>query len=365
MTIKIGMSIDPLMPRFLELAREAERVGADSVWVAEFWASDAFTPLAAVAAVTDRIKLATGIAQLGARTPAMLAMTAQGVQTLSDGRMILGIGASGPQVMEGWHGVPFDRPVQRTRETIEIVKMITAGERLAYNGEIYQLPLPDSQGKAIRSRADTAPIPIYIASLGPANLRLTGQLADGWIGNSFFPATADTFFDPIREGAMSAGRSMDAIDKVVAVGLEFTDDDPRAVAAAGRRHADGYAFTFGAMGSATKNFYNDAFARQGFGDDVSEVQRLWAAGDREAAAARVPVEIGLGTNLVGPPDAIRDRLVEYERSGVTTLRVGIGGDFDRMIADLERLMTLVADAGVQRSNTPTPSTTPITGASTA
>ena len=351
MTIKIGLSIDPLMPRFLDLAREAERVGVDSVWVAEFWASDAFTPLAAVAAVTDRIKLATGIAQLGARSPAMLAMTAQGVQTLSDGRMILGIGASGPQVMEGWHGVPFDRPVQRTRETIEIIKMITAGERLAYDGEIYQLPLPDSQGKAIRSRADTAPIPIYIASLGPANLRLTGQLADGWIGNSFFPATANTFFDPISEGAQTHGRTTNAIDKVVAVGLEFTDDDPAAVAAAGRRHADGYAFTFGAMGSATKNFYNDAFARQGFGDDVAEVQRLWATGDREAAAARVPVEIGLGTNLVGPPVAIRDQLVEYERSGVTTLRVGIGGDFDRKIADLESLMALVAEAGAQVANT--------------
>jgi F420-dependent oxidoreductase-like protein len=351
MTIKIGISIDPLMPRFLDLAREAERVGVDSVWVAEFWASDAFTPLAAIAAVTDRIKLATGIAQLGARTPAMLAMTAQGVQTLSDGRMILGIGASGPQVMEGWHGVPFDRPVQRTRETIEIIKMITGGERLAYNGQIYQLPLPDSEGKAIRSRAETAPIPIYVASLGPANLRLTGELADGWIGNSFFPATANTFFDPISEGAHAAGRSTDVIDKVVAVGLEFTADDPHAVAAAGRRHADGYAFTFGAMGSAKKNFYNDAFARQGFGDDVAEVQRLWAAGDRAAAAARVPIEIGLGTNLVGPPDSIRDRLVEYERSGVTTLRVGIGGDFDRKIADLERLMALVADAGAQLATT--------------
>ena len=351
MTIKIGLSIDPQMLRMLDLAREAERVGVDSVWVAEFWATDAFTPLAAIAAVTDRIGLATGIAQLGARTPAMLAMTAQGVQTVSDGRLILGIGASGPQVMEGWHGVPFDRPIQRTRETIEIVRMIAAGERLAYDGEVHTLPLPDSQGKAIRSRAATAPIPIYVASLGPANLRLTGELADGWIGNSFFPATADTFFDPISEGARAVGRSIDAIDRVVAVGLEFTDDDPAAITAAGRRHADGYAFTFGAMGSATKNFYNDAFARQGFGDDVVDVQRLWAAGDRAAAAARVPLEIGLGTNLVGPPDAIRDRLVEYERSGVTTLRVGIDGDLDRTIADLERLMALVAEAGARVATT--------------
>ena len=345
MTIKIGLSIDPAMPRFLELAREAERVGVESVWVAEYWAYDAFTPLAAIAAVTDQLRLATGIAQLGARTPAMLAMTAQGVQAVSNGRLILGIGASGPQVIEGWHGVPFDRPVQRTRETMEITKMITAGERLSYDGSVYQLPLPGGAGRAIRSRAETAPIPIYVASLGPANLRLTGELADGWIGNSFFPATADVFFDPIREGAASGGRSLDDVDRVVAVGLDVTDDDPDAIAAAGRRHADGYAFTFGAMGSSTKNFYNDAFARQGYGDDVAEVQRLWAAGDRDGAAARVPVEIGLGTNLIGPPATIRDRLAEYERSGVTTLRVSVDGAFDDKIADLELLVGLAAEAG--------------------
>ena len=188
---------------------------------------------------------------------------------------------------------------------------------------------------------------MYVASLGPANLRLTGELADGWIGNSFFPATADAFFDPIRDGATAAGRSFDDVDRVVAVGLELTTDDPAAIAAAGRRHADGYAFTFGAMGSGTKNFYNDAFARQGYADDVAEVQRLWAAGDREAAAARVPVEIGLGTNLVGPPELIHDRLVEYERSGVTTLRVGVDGTFDQKIDALETLIALAARAGEQ------------------
>ncbi len=232
-----------------------------------------------------------------------------------------------------------------TRETIEIVKMIAAGERLTYDGAVYQLPLPGGAGRAIRSRAQTAPIPVYVASLGPSNLRLTGELANGWIGNSFFPATADVFFDPIREGATSASRSFADVDRVVAVGLELTSDDPAAVEAAGRRHADGYAFTFGAMGSSTKNFYNDAFARQGFGDDVTEVRRLWTSGDREAAAARVPIEIGLGTNLVGSPDLIRDRLVDYERCGVTTLRVGVDGSFDKKIADLEILIALAADAG--------------------
>ncbi len=345
MTISIGVSIDPAMPRFRELAVEAERVGVESVWVAEYWAYDAFTPLAAIASVTERIRLATGIAQLGARTPAMLAMTAQGVQVVSDGRLILGIGTSGPQVMEGWHGVPFDRPVQRSRETIEIIKMVTSGERLAYDGSVYQLPLPDSQGRAIRSRAETAPIPVYIAALGPANLRLTGELADGWIGNSFFTATADAYFDPIAAGAIGVGRSLADIDRVVAVSLEFTADDPAAVEAAGRRHADGFAFTFGAMGSSSTNFYNNAFARQGFADDVAEVQRLWATGDREAAAARVPIEVGLGNNLIGPPSMVRDRLVDYERSGVTTLRVGVNGSFDEKVAQLETIVALAAEAG--------------------
>jgi len=345
MTLRIGLSVDPSMPRFLDVARQAERIGVDSVWVAEYWAFDAFTPLAAVAAVTERLLLATGIAQLGARTPAMLAMTAQGVQAVSDGRLILGIGTSGPQVMEGWHGVPFDRPVQRTRETIEIVRMISAGERLSYDGTVYQLPLPDSAGRAIRSRAQVAPIPIYIASLGPVNLALTGELADGWIGNSFFTDSAGAFFDPIAAGATGAGRSLEDIDRVVAVSLELTADDPAAIEAAGRRHAGGYAFTFGAMGTASKNFYNDAFTRQGYGDDVEAVRKLWAAGDHAAAEARVPIEIGFGTNLIGPPALIRQRLVDYERAGVTTLRINLNRPFDQLVAEFEILLDLVAQAG--------------------
>jgi alkanesulfonate monooxygenase SsuD/methylene tetrahydromethanopterin reductase-like flavin-dependent oxidoreductase (luciferase family) len=186
-------------------------------------------------------------------------------------------------------------------------------------------------------------VPIYVAALGPNNLRLTGELADGWIGNSFFPETADVFFDPIREGAAHAGRSFDDLDLTVAVGIEFTDD----VEAAGRRHAEGYAFTFGAMGSASANFYNNAFERQGYGDDVREVQRLWLAGDKVAARERVPIEIGLGTNLIGTDDLVRERLRFYRDAGVTTLRVGlqadIGKDIDAPLSDLDRLLELVAD----------------------
>ena len=348
MALRIGIYGMPVDRAGLDYVVEAERLGADSVWVPEFWGHDALTPLGAVAAVTDRIRMGTAIVQVGTRTPAMLAMSAMTLQHLSNGRFLLGIGASGPQVMEGWHGVPFAKPVRRTRETIEIIRTITAGERLTYEGEIYRLPLPDGEGKALRSAVPPTDVPIYIASLGPANLRLTGAAADGWIGNSFFCETADVFFDEIRTGAESAGRSLSDIDLTVSVGCEITDD----VEGAGRRHAGGFAFTFGAMGSAGSNFYNDAFARQGFGDDVAEVQRLWLAGDREAAAARVPVEIGLRTNLIGPPEEILRRLREYRDCGVNTLRVGPMGDtLDERLSGLGQLLDLVADINAEPAPT--------------
>ena len=198
---------------------------------------------------------------------------------------MLGVGTSGPQVMEGWHGVRFDKPLRRTRESIEIIRLITAGERLEYHGEIYDLPMPGGEGRPIRSPLPPAHIPIYVASLGPANLRLTGELADGLIGNSFFPETAEVFLGPIREGAEAAGFTLDNVDLTVSVGVEFTDE----VEAAGRRHAEGYAFTFGAMGSAATNFYNNAFERQGYGEDVRAVQRLWLAGDKDAARNASPL----------------------------------------------------------------------------
>jgi F420-dependent oxidoreductase-like protein len=343
MSLRLGIAAQPLTPSGVDLVRHAEALGAESVWVPEYWSADALTPLAALVPQTTTIRLATGIVQLGARTPAMLAMSALSLQALSGGRFVLGIGTSGPQVMEGWHGVRFDKPVRRTRETIEIIRAITAGQRLEYHGEIYDVPLPGREGRPIRSTMPPTHVPIYVASLGPANLRLTGERADGWIGNSFFPETADAFFAPIREGAAAAGRDFAALDLTVAVGLEFTDD----VEAAGRRHAEGYAFTFGAMGSAANNFYNNAFARQGYGDDVHEVQRLWLAGDREGARRRVPTAIGLGTNLIGTDQLVRDRLRLYRDAGVTTLRVGLSGDpateLERQLGDLARLLELVRE----------------------
>jgi F420-dependent oxidoreductase-like protein len=343
-TLEIGITTVPTMPGMVDYVRQAERLGATSVWLPEFWAHDALTPLGALAHATETMRLGTAIVQLGARTPALLAMSAMALQHLSGGRFVLGVGTSGPQVMEGWHGVEFSKPVTRTRETIEILRMITSGERLVYDGELFRLPLPGGEGKPLRSAAPPGHVPVYVAALGPANLRLTGELADGWIGNSFFCETATVFFDEIAAGAEAAGRSLAEIDLTVAVSCEITDD----LEEAGRRHADGYAFTFGAMGSGSTNFYNRAFERQGFGEAVAEVQRLWRAGDRAAAGRAVPLEIGLRTNLIGPPDEITRRLRQYRDCGVGTLRVNpIGHSMDDHLDGLGQLIDLVRQVNAE------------------
>jgi alkanesulfonate monooxygenase SsuD/methylene tetrahydromethanopterin reductase-like flavin-dependent oxidoreductase (luciferase family) len=228
--------------------------------------------------------------------------------------------------MEAWHGVPFRKPASTMRETIEIVRLAAGGGRLEFDGDVYQLPLEGS-GRPIRSMAPPTEIPIYIASLGPRSLELTGEIADGWLGNAFMPEHADVFLDQIRAGCARAGRSIDDLDLAMPVAVEFTDD----VDQAGRRHADGYAFTIGAMGSTDQNFYNQAFTRQGYGDDVEVVWRLWLDGRREDAAARVPIEIGLDTNLLGTPATIKDRVRLYRTAGVDTFQAKLSGSVQERI----------------------------------
>ena len=323
-------------------AVEAERLGAESIWSGESWGFDAITPLAYLSARTSRIGLGTGIVQLGSRSPANLAMTAMSMQSLSGGRFRLGVGTSGPQVVEGWHGVSFDKPVARTREIIEILRMATSGERLAYDGEIYELPLPGGEGRSIRSSAEPVHVPIYVAALGPRNLELTGELADGWIGGSFIPETAEVFLRHLRAGAERAGRTLADLDLQIPLSVEFTDD----IEEAGKRHARGYGFTFGAMGSLRNNFYKNAFARQGYAEDVDEVQRLWMAREREAARERVPVELALKANLIGTPAMVAERLRVYRDAGITTLRLGLAGaDAAEKLDTLARVMGLVGEMG--------------------
>jgi F420-dependent oxidoreductase-like protein len=337
--VRIAVAISGVDDENLTFAVEAERLGADSLWVAEAWGYDAFTPLAFLAARTDRIRLATGIAQLGARTPALLAMSAMSMQELSGGRFLLGLGTSGPQVMEGWHGVRFGSPLAMTRETLEILRTVTSGERLVHDGAVYQLPLPGSGGKAIRSMAAPVRVPVYLAAMGPKNLALTGELADGWLANAFMPETAAAFLEPLTDGTARAGRTPAELDIVVPVGVEFTDDEEEAA----RRHARGYAFTIGAMGNRSQNFYNAAFERQGYGEDIRAVQELWLTGDREQAADRVPLDLGRRTNLLGPSDVVRERIALYRAAGVSTLQAKLTGSLDERLTTLGTLLELCAE----------------------
>lgn len=337
--LRVAMATSMREPSDADFVVEAERLGVSSVYIAEAWGTDALTPLAYLAARTATICLATGIIQIGARTPAMLAMSAMTMQGLSGGRFILGLGTSGPQVMEGWHGVRFRSPIAATRETIEIVRQVASGERLSHQGSVYQLPLPDSSGRAIRSMLPPVEVPIYVAALGPRNLELTGELANGWIGNAFMPEHADAFLTHLRDGAARAQRLVSDIDLVIPVSVEFTDN----VDEVGRRHAGGYAFTIGAMGSAKQNFYNAAFERQGFGDDIHAVQELWLSGKRDEAAARVPLEIGMHTNLLGTPSMVKERLRKYRAAGINTLQAKIPGKSIEQLNTVAQLIDLVRE----------------------
>ena len=320
-------------------AVEAERLGVDCLWSAEAWGHDAVTPLAFMAARTSRIRLGTGIMQAGTRTPALVAMTAMSLNVMSGGRFMLGLGVSGPQVIEGWHGIRFEQPLQRMRETVEIVRRATRGERLAYKGKIYELPLPGGEGKALRSAAKPQPdIPIYLATLSPRSLEMTGEIADGWLGTSFMPEHARVFLDHLEAGAVRAGRSLAQLDLQAGGVVAFSDDVERLIPP----RKPGLAFSLGAMGSRRHNFYNDAFKRAGYEDVAVEVQRLWLDGRREVATARVPDELVLKTNLLGTEAMVRKRLEAYRRAGITTLRVEPAGDsLDERLATLGRLLDLV------------------------
>ncbi len=327
-------------------AVESERLGVDSAWTAETWGYDGATPLAYLAAKTTRIRLGTGILQVGTRTPALTAMTAMTLASLSGDRFMLGLGVSGPQVIEGWHGVRFARPLQRLRETVEIVRRVTHGERLVYHGEIYDLPLPEGEGKALTSSVPPRPnLPIYMATLGPKSLELTGELADGWLGTSFIPEHASMFFDSIATGATQAGRSLTDLDLQVAGGVVAFSDDVESLIASRK---PGLAFTLGAMGSRQHNFYNDVYQRAGYADVALEVQDLWFKKQREAAVDRIPDELVLKTNLIGTEDMVRERLRAHRHAGVNTLQVNPDGEtLHERLATLARLIELVKEINAE------------------
>jgi F420-dependent oxidoreductase-like protein len=326
---------------------EAERLGVDSVWSSEAWGYDAVTPLAYLAGKTTRIKLGCSILQAGTRTPAVVAMTALTLASLSKDRFILGLGTSGPQVIEGWHGVPFDRPVTRLHELVEIVRIAIRGERVTYKGRVYELPLPGGEGRALRTSAPPHPhIPIYLATLGPRSLELTGELADGWIATSFVPEHADVFFDHIRAGARRAGRALADLDLQAGGVVAFSDDVERLIAP----RKPGFAFEMGAMGSREHNFYKEAYQRQGYGELAAAVQALWLEGRREEAAALIPDAFVLQSNLLGTEPMVTERIRVFRDAGVTTLRVAPqGATVAERLETLGRLMDLVKAVTMESS----------------
>jgi len=305
----------------LEIVQEAERLGFDSVWTAEAYGSDAVTILAWLAGQTERIKLGSAIMQMPGRSAAMTAMTAATIDQLSGGRFLLGIGTSGPQVAEGWHGQRFAKQLQRTREYVEVVRMALRRERLVYDGETLTLPLPDGPGKALK--LTIAPVqermPVYIAAIGPKNTVLTAEIADGWIPTLFSPEHVAEFRPLLEEGFALAGGGKGFADFDIAPTVNLYVSDDRDAARDAMRHF--LALYVGGMGSRKQNFYNQLVQRYGFADAARTVQDLYLEGRKDEAAAALPAELIDAVSLVGPRDVVRERLAIFRDAGVGTLMV--------------------------------------------
>ena len=303
----------------LALAKEADRLGYAVVWAAEAYGSDAATVLAWVAAQTERIDVGSAVFQIPGRTPALTAMTAATLDTLSGGRFRLGLGVSGPQVSEGWHGVRFDKPLARTREYVAIVRSALRREVVRADGEFFTLPLPDGPGRALRLTVHPVRdhIPLYLAAVGPRNLELAGEVADGWLAIFLSPEHTGEWLAHIATGRARAGLGLEGFDVVPTVPVVVGDDLERCAEPL-RAYT---ALYVGGMGSRQQNFYNDLAVRMGYADAAADVQDRYLARDYEGAAAAVPFELVDRTSLIGPPERIADGMRAYADAGVTTLSV--------------------------------------------
>ncbi|WP_205875830.1 LLM class flavin-dependent oxidoreductase [Mycobacterium camsae] len=322
---------------------ESERLGIDMCWVAEAWGGDAASALGYLAARTDAILLGSGVMQVGTRSPVLVAQTAITLSNLSGGRFLLGLGASGPQVIEGLHGIAFDRPLSRIRETLEIVRQVFEGGRISYSGKDFQIPRPGGEARPMRlSTRPEHPIPIYLATLSPAMLRLTGRLADGWLGTSFVPEGADqAYFAHLDEGLAASGRSRADLDICQGAEVAFAADEDALREMVASRKAE-LAFSLGGMGSASTNFYNQAYSRQGWSEVAAAVRERWQAGDRPGAAALITDEMVLATTLIGTEEMVRARLAVWRDAGVNTVRLYPAGEtLDTKLATLGRAIELV------------------------
>jgi len=315
---------------------EAERLGYTSVWTAEAYGSDAVTPAAWIAARTTRIDVGTGIMQIPARTPAMTAMTAMTLDALSGGRFRLGLGVSGPQVAEGWHGQPFGKPLAKTREYVDIVRAILKREKpVEFRGQYYQIPYAGADatglGKPLKSILHgRATLPIYLAAVGPRNVALAAEIADGWIPVFFSPRRSAMFREWLEEGFKRGGRSRERFDVMPMVPVVIGADAAACRAVVKPR----IALYVGGMGARGRNFYNDIARRYGYDAAAKTIQDLYLAGKKPEAEAAVPDDLVDEVALCGPRERIRERLAEWETSGVTTIMVAGDAEAVRTMAEL-------------------------------
>jgi F420-dependent oxidoreductase-like protein len=325
-----------------EFVVEAEKLGLDVCWVAEAWGSDAPSVLGYLAARTDRLLLGSGVFQVGIRTPVAIAMTALTLARISEGRFLLGLGSSGPQVIEGLHGQSFATPLIRIRETIDVIRQAFAGDKISYSGSQITIPRPGGQGRSMQLSLPANPdIPIYIASMSPKMLALTGREADGWLGTSFVPEGSDAYFTHLDHGLAAAGRSRADLD--VCQGAEVAIlPDQETVAAHVESRKKELAFSLGGMGSAGVNFYNNAYSRQGWQDVTAEIRQRWQAGDRDGASALITDEMMLATTLIGTEEMVSARLRVWRDAGVDTVRLyPAGATLDNKLETLGRAIELV------------------------
>ncbi len=307
-----------------EFACEAEKLGLDICWVAEAWGADAPSLLGYLAARTETMLLGSGVLQVGTRSPVTIAQTAMTLAHLSGGRFLLGLGVSGPQVMEGLHGVGFAHPLARMRETVQIVRTVFAGEKVEFSGSQYRIPRPGGEGRPMRVSLPPVSVPVYLATLSPKMLELTGEIADGWLGTSFVPEGAAAYFRHLDAGLARAGRTRADLDVCQGAEVNFVPEADLAEVLASRKKE--LAFSLGGMGSATSNFYYDAYSRQGWADVAAQVRARWLSGDRDGAAALVSDEMVLATTLIGTEEMVRSRLGTWRDTGVDTVRLYPAGD---------------------------------------
>lgn len=301
----------------IAIAKGAEELGYDQVWVAEAYGSDAVSVLGYMAAVTERIGLGAAIMQIPARSAAMTAMSAATLDQLSNGRFTLGLGASGPQVSEGWHGVRFGRQLDRTRDYVNVVRMALRRQRVEYEGETLTLPLPDGPGRSLKLTIGPAQehLPIVLAAMGPKNVALAGEIADGWLPTFFSPEHVAELSEPLMAGALRAGRNPDEVKIIPQVGVAIDDD----IDAARDIMRWIMALYIGGMGSKKKNFYVELVDRYGFGEEARKVQDLYLDGRKEEAMRALPAELIDKTCVCGPAELVAERLKAYEEAGVDQL----------------------------------------------